>query len=238
MANCRLCGKKLSFMEGEPFLVGERIQGVPAGDSYTLCSTCFDKVNAAKRKDVTAQEEVRILLNCAIKDTRKRKEFANFLNIPQTQDEIDMLKSQAKDAKEKRQFQENYQKDEISRVMDAINTYQERHPAVFELEGCRGRSMKVYDDRVVISTDLPIGSVLTSNATDGEKTVFYHDVVGIQYKEPGLTIGYLQLETASLQMNNQASNQFSENTFTFEKGTQQVEIAKKYIIWQISQFKH
>ena len=78
--------------------------------------------------------------------------------------------------------------------------------------------MEVYDRKVVISTEVTAGSVLTGNATDGIKTIFYTDVVGIQFKESALTIGYIQFETPSNQMNNQKSNQFSENTFTFEAG--------------------
>ena len=90
---------------------------------------------------------------------------------------------------------------------------------IYELEGVRGRSMKLYDTKCVITTSVTVGSVLTRNATDGEKTVFFCDVVGVQYKNSGKLIGYLQLETPSLQMNNQNSNMFSENTFTFEDGT-------------------
>lgn len=89
---------------------------------------------------------------------------------------------------------------------------------LYELDGVRGRHVKIYDRKVVISTKAGVGSFLTGNATDGEKTIFYKDVVGIQFKKSGVTIGYLQFETASLQMNNQNSNTFSENTFTFEDG--------------------
>ena len=87
------------------------------------------------------------------------------------------------------------------------------------LRGSRGRSIDLYDNKCVITTDVTLGSILTNNALDGQKTLFYVDVVGVQFKESGLTIGYLQLETSSLQMNNQSSNMFSENTFTFEEST-------------------
>lgn len=73
--------------------------------------------------------------------------------------------------------------------------------------------------------------------TDGEKTIFYSDVVGIQLKKPGFTIGYLQLETASGQMNNLTSNAFSENTFTYERMTPEITEMKDYIYWQISKRK-
>ena len=82
--------------------------------------------------------------------------------------------------------------------------------------GARGRTLSIYDTKCVINTSVTAGSILSGNATDGEKTIFYLDCVGIQFKEAGRTIGFLQLETPSMQMNNQTSNVSSENTFTFE----------------------
>lgn len=87
---------------------------------------------------------------------------------------------------------------------------------ICSLNGVRGRSIKVYDNKCIIRTDVTIGSVITHNATDGTKVIFYKDCTGIQFKESSMTIGYLQVETPSMQMNNQASNFFSENTFTFD----------------------
>lgn len=87
---------------------------------------------------------------------------------------------------------------------------------LYQLEGVRGRSILIYDRKCVISTKVSVGSLLTGNVTDGEKTIFYKDIVGVQFKRSGNLIGYLQFETGSVQMNNQNSNMFSENTFTFE----------------------
>ena len=80
--------------------------------------------------------------------------------------------------------------------------------------------MKVYDDRVVISVKAGAASFLTGNASDGEKTIFYTDCVGVQFKESGIQIGYLQLETASGIMNMKQSNFFNENSFTFDTSVQ------------------
>ena len=85
----------------------------------------------------------------------------------------------------------------------------------YDLKGNRGRSMKVYDRKVEINVTVTAGSILTGNATDGEKTIYYTDVIGLQYKKPGAAIGYLQFETASGQMNNEKSGFWSENTFTY-----------------------
>ena len=89
---------------------------------------------------------------------------------------------------------------------------------LYQLEGVRGRTIWIFDRKCVIATKAGVGSFLTGNVSDGQKTIFYKDVVGIQFKKSGGLIGYLQFETGSVQMNNQNSNMFSENTFTFEHG--------------------
>ena len=87
---------------------------------------------------------------------------------------------------------------------------------LFRIKGARGRVLEVYNNKCIIQTKVTLGSVITGNASDGEKTIFYPDCTAIQFKLSGALIGYLQLETPSMQMNNTKSNFFSENTFTFE----------------------
>lgn len=144
----------------------------------------------------------------------------------------------AKEIAHAKEAEENLIKDKINKTNIEYNDYLSKYPLVYSLTGCRGRSIEVYTDRVVINTSVTVGSVLTNNVTDGEKIIYYKDVVGIQYKEPGITIGYIQLETASGQMNNAASNQFSENTFTFEKETNVARTIKKYITMQVANYKN
>ena len=91
-----------------------------------------------------------------------------------------------------------------------------KYDLVYEINGARGRSIRIYPYKCIINTSVTAGSLLTNNATDGEKTIYFKDVIGIQYKRSGVTIGYLQFETASGTMNHDKSNFFSENTFTFE----------------------
>ena len=87
---------------------------------------------------------------------------------------------------------------------------------IYDLKGCRGRSLRVYENKCIFKVSITVGSILTQNATDGEKTIYYSDVIGIQFKPSGLAIGYLQLETASSSGNNKTSNFFNENSFTYE----------------------
>lgn len=87
---------------------------------------------------------------------------------------------------------------------------------VYSINGVRGRHIDVYEDKVVINTKVTIGSILTHNATDGEKTIYFSDCIGIQFKPSRTTIGYLQIETASSSGNNRGNNFFNENSFTYD----------------------
>ena len=114
-----------------------------------------------------------------------------------------------------------------------------KNSAIYSLTGARGRYIKVYEDKVIIKVNATTGSILTGNSTDGSKTIYYSDVIGVQYKECGLTLGYLQLETASLQMNNKNSNFFSENSFTFnaDLNAKMAEVSK-YVQERVEYFKN
>lgn len=108
------------------------------------------------------------------------------------------------------------------------------------IKGNRGRTIKIYKDRVTIKVKLTIGSFLTQNVTDGEKTIFYKDVIGVQFKPCKLAIGYLQFETAAGVMNNEKSNFFNENTFTFEPPSVSNESMRKIyneVLGYISEYK-
>lgn len=114
---------------------------------------------------------------------------------------------------------------------------------MYHLEGVRGRELKLYDTKAVITTKKTVGSLLTGNFTDGEKTIYLCDVVGVQIKESGMTIGYLQFETPSMQMNNADSNMFSENTFTYEEGVNGITRSKirevyNYVTDRIEELKY
>ncbi len=114
---------------------------------------------------------------------------------------------------------------------------------IYEFEGVRGRNLKLYDTKVVVTTNVTIGSLITGNVTDGEKTIFLSDIAGIQFKRSGALIGYLQFETSSMQMNNKGDNMFSENTFTFENNKNEItnelmEVLYGYIVDRIEELKY
>lgn len=54
---------------------------------------------------------------------------------------------------------------------------------IYELEGARGRKMKVFDDKVILTTKASLGSFITGNVSDGEKIIYYADCIGVQFKK-------------------------------------------------------
>lgn len=116
-------------------------------------------------------------------------------------------------------IKEHYGSEELKKQLQARKE-KESVGLVYDLQGVRGRYMKVYENRAIIGVKANLGSLITGNVSDGEKTIYYRDCIGVQFKESGLQIGYLQLETASGIMNNRQDNFFNENSFTFDTTVQ------------------
>lgn len=84
--------------------------------------------------------------------------------------------------------------------------------AVFFCVGSEGRILSVYEDRVSLLTK-PKSFV---NFSNGEKTIYYKDCVGVQFNPSPSSwqLGYLQFETSS-NMTNHTSTYYNENTFVW-----------------------
>ena len=131
-----------------------------------------------------------------------------------------------------------------ARLIRQVPYVEENEPSqnkpIYDIKGVRGRSIKVFEEKCIIKTTVTVGSLITHNYNDGEKTIYYADCIGVQFKKSGLQIGYLQLETASSTMNNRSDNFFNENSFTFDTSTvtnEQMEDVANYIRDQIDQIK-
>ena len=107
---------------------------------------------------------------------------------------------------------------------------------IYTVEGAMGRYLYVYEDKCVIKTKASVGSFVTGNVSDGEKTVYYMDCIGVQFKKSGLQVGYLQLETASSTMNNKNNNFFNENSFTFNSKASDERMASNERMAEIADF--
>lgn len=108
----------------------------------------------------------------------------------------------------------------------------------YSIDGCRGRHIDIYENKAVITTKTNLGSILAGGYSNGEKTIYYRDVIGIQFKLPTFVqIGYLQFETASCQATN---NFFSENSFPFESSNisnREIEKVVSYVKDQVDKIR-
>ena len=94
-----------------------------------------------------------------------------------------------------------------------------------EFDGNMGKVLKVYEDRCVISTKVGLKAAMFGNLVNGDKEFYYADITSVQFKNLGMTTGYLQFEYAGSHSGN---NFVSENSFTFSSslGTKKYEELK------------
>lgn len=92
----------------------------------------------------------------------------------------------------------------------------EQGKLVYDLKGVRGRYMKVYEDRAILSIKANLGSMLIGNVTDEERTIYFKDCSGVEYKGCGMLVGYLKFEMTHGMVNNRSNKYYGENTFTWD----------------------
>lgn len=83
---------------------------------------------------------------------------------------------------------------------------------IYEVDGNMGKTLKVYADRCVISTKAGLKSAMFGSLLNGDKEFYYTDITSVQFKNLGMTTGYMQFEYAG---SHSGSNFVSENSFTF-----------------------
>lgn len=174
-------------------------------------------------------------------------QFKEYLENTRIKEERLRLEDEKKKEEEKKREEERilasvpfYINEEKRTLIEKIRNEaiaREEKELVYRIIGTRGRILKIYPYKCVISTNVTIGSILTGNSTDGEKTIYFKDCIGVQYKKPGATLGYLQFETATAIMNNDKSNFFNENTFTFEGMWEQMDEVYRFVIGLMDEIK-
>ena len=218
---CEQCGRKNNLFAGDPFTLDS--------DGKFLCYNCAKHIREdfCKLYYVNTQRQFDNLKNKIISVCQQHYNITITTYISARIDTIyDVyLKNNIQDFKDAK----NNTVEEKKIINSNIGPF-ENQDLVYTIDGVRGRHIDIYTDKVVITTNVTIGSLITHNATDGEKTIYYSDCIGVQFKQAKFTIGYLQLETASASANNITSNFFAENTFTFDtsviSNAQMTEVAK------------
>lgn len=107
-----------------------------------------------------------------------------------------------------------------------------------------GKILDVYENKVVFtstkSTSTVVSSLLFSSAaTQGEKTIFYKDAIGVQFKPSSVLDGYIQVETAAGGMTSSSSAYGGENSIQFgQQVNADAEIVSNYIRQRIEEIKN
>lgn len=83
---------------------------------------------------------------------------------------------------------------------------------VYEYDGNMGKVLKVYPDRCIISSKGGIKGAMFGSLLAGDKEFYFKDITSVQFKNLGMTSGYLQFEYPGSRSGN---NFASENSFTF-----------------------
>ena len=107
-----------------------------------------------------------------------------------------------------------------------------------------GKILDVYENKVIFSSThststLVTGLVFGTSVTQGEKTIYFKDAVGVQYKPSSIVDGYIQLETAAGGVSTSNSQYSGENSIQFsgKKNNEDAEIIVAYIRKQIEDIK-
>lgn len=241
---CDCCGAQVSKSDAMNLLY-VNIQYAEVQDDAVLCGDCVNRLKELYAVAHTKEESKRAAVTDAILMDRIDKYLSHRLEYVDLQNNIknEKLKSIIGDlineADTAVSNQQEYLSgdDPIEKGVEYRKSNDFFGEPVFSIDGDRGRHIDVYEDFAVITVSVTVGSVLSGNAMDGEKVLFYKDCIGIQFKEPGLTLGFLQLETASASTNNLKSNYFNENTFTFYNDVQTVKKAYRYIFERVKETK-
>ena len=108
-----------------------------------------------------------------------------------------------------------------------------------------GKILDIYDNKVVFTSTQSSSTVVTgllfgTSVTQGEKTIYYKDAIGVQYKPSSIADGYIQIETAAGGVTSSSSQYGGENAIQFsgKERNAEAEIIVAFIRKQIEDIKN
>lgn len=108
-----------------------------------------------------------------------------------------------------------------------------------------GKILDVFDNKVVFSSTQSTSTVVTglvfgTSMTQGEKTIYYKDAIGVQYKPSSIADGYIQIETAAGGVTSSASQYGGENSIQFsgKERNAEAEVVVNFIREKIEEIKN
>lgn len=108
-----------------------------------------------------------------------------------------------------------------------------------------GKVLDVYENKAVFTSTkststLLTGAIFGTSVTQGEKTIYYRDAVGVQYKPSSILDGYIQIETAAGGVSSSNSQYSGENAIQFsgKERNAEAEIIVDFIKKKIEEMKN
>ena len=108
-----------------------------------------------------------------------------------------------------------------------------------------GKILDVYENKVVFTSTqststMVTGLVFGTSVTQGEKSIYYKDAIGVQYKPSAIADGYIQIETAAGGVSTSSSQYSGENAIQFsgKAKNEEAEIIVAFIRKQIEDIKN
>lgn len=108
-----------------------------------------------------------------------------------------------------------------------------------------GKILDVYENKVVFTSPQSTSTIVTglvfgTSMTQGEKTIYFKDAIGVQYKPSSIADGYIQVETAAGGVSTSNSQYSGENSIQFsgKKSNEEAEIIVSFIRKQIEDIKN
>ena len=108
-----------------------------------------------------------------------------------------------------------------------------------------GKILDVYENKVIFTSTQSTSTIVTglvfgTSMTQGEKTIYFKDAIGVQYKPSSIADGYIQVETAAGGVSTSSSQYSGENSIQFsgKKSNEEAEIIAAYIKKKIEDIKN
>ena len=108
-----------------------------------------------------------------------------------------------------------------------------------------GKILDVYEHKVVFTSTQSTSTIMTglifgTSMTQGEKTIYFKDTIGVQFKPSSIADGYIQIETAAGGVSSSNSQYSGENSIQFsgKKNNEDAELIVSFIRKQIEDIKN
>lgn len=108
-----------------------------------------------------------------------------------------------------------------------------------------GKILDVYDNKVVFTSSKSTSTVMSGlvfgqSVAQGEKTIYFKDALGVQYKPSSVLDGFIQVETAVGGMTSTGSQYGGENSISFsgKEANEDAEVIVDFIKKQIENIKN